>query len=161
MNQVFFISDLHLGHKRILEFSPNRGGSNTIEHSEWLVKQWNSVVGKRDHVWVLGDIVFSRDHFKYLGEMKGTKNMIMGNHDRFAYDEYKKYFNRICGITKYRNFWLTHAPIHEEELRGLVNIHGHTHAKIIDDEKYCNVCVEMCSGIPISLDYIIEDYRND
>ena len=54
---TYFISDLHLGHRKILEYSPARGGKTIDEHDEWLVSQWNSVVrNKKDLVWVLGDI---------------------------------------------------------------------------------------------------------
>ena len=37
MNNEFFIGDLHLGHKKILDFSPQRGGTNVDEHNEWII----------------------------------------------------------------------------------------------------------------------------
>lgn len=46
---VYFISDLHLSHKRILEFSGQyRDWASTVEeHDEILIDRINSVVSKR------------------------------------------------------------------------------------------------------------------
>lgn len=163
MSNIFFISDLHLGHKKILEFSPNRGGHDEVSHSEWLVNQWNKVVTKHDLVYVLGDVCFNKEHLKYLKMMKGKKNLVLGNHDEFPLSIYQEYFGKIFGITKYKGFWLSHAPVHEQELRGKMNIHGHVHHKSITkpnsdvyDVRYINVCVEACDeGKPVSLDEML------
>lgn len=163
MSKIFFISDLHLGHKRILEFSPERGGTDVISHSEWLVQQWNSVVTKNDLVWVLGDVCFDKTHLKYLKRMKGTKHLILGNHDQFPLDTYLQYFNKIHGLMKYKGHWLSHAPVHEGSLRNLCNIHGHVHANSVqyynylhntleDEYRYINVCVEANNGVPQTLE---------
>lgn len=167
MSNVFFISDLHLGHEKILEFSPRRGGTNVIEHSEWLVNQWNKRVGKKDIVYVLGDVCFKKGHLHYLVQMNGKKNLILGNHDEFPISTYQIYFNKIHGITKYKGFWLSHAPVHPNELRRKMNIHGHVHNNTIRrasdgflDRRYINVSVEnLEDGMPISLDECIS-YRN-
>jgi len=170
MNQ-FFISDLHLGHKNILKFSPQRGGTDMQSHSEWIVNQWNSVVKPKDLVWVLGDICFDGDHLNYLKMMNGTKNLIMGNHDGFSVETYKLYFDRIDGLRKKYKMWLSHAPLHYDHLRGMPNIHGHLHDSVVMshapyeefeslvDTRYLNVSVEQLNGIPISLEEV-RDYFN-
>lgn len=163
MSKVYFISDLHLGHKNILQFSPQRGGHDVITHSKWLVDQWNSVVTKNDSVWVLGDVCFDKDHMKYLKQMKGQKNLILGNHDKFGLEVYQQYFNKIHGFMKYKGFWLSHSPIHPQELRGKLNIHGHVHSKdilttegyIMPDLRYLSVCVEATDGVPMDLDDLL------
>ena len=170
MSKVLFISDLHLGHQNILKFSPTRGGTDMQSHSEWLVDQWNSVVTKQDLVWVLGDVCFNPIHMKYLKAMRGTKHLILGNHCKLSLEEYSKYFNRIHGFLKYKEAWLSHAPIHPDSLRNLINIHGHLHnGKVkyrddlgdnsLDDINYFNVCVEQLDGIPISYEDILERTR--
>jgi calcineurin-like phosphoesterase family protein len=168
MTNCYFISDLHLGHKNILDFCPDRGGTNVDEHSEWLVEQWNSTITKRDVVWVLGDICFDKKHLRYLKQMNGQKHMIYGNHDTFSLPTYQPYFNTIRGFTKKSGLWLSHAPIHPYELRGRVNVHGHVHQHTvqkyyigsdgnehrIDDPSYINVCVDVLKGKPIHIDEI-------
>lgn len=157
--KVFLISDLHLGHKRILnpEFSRDyRMGNNLEEHDEWIIDSWNSVVGKKDVVYCLGDVAFSRDALKKCTRLKGNKNLLPGNHDGFRIDEYQEYFKIRPGLFKYKGFWLSHAPVHPHQLRGLNNIHGHVHHMDIDDPRYINVCVEAVSGVPIELNVIRE-----
>lgn len=150
MSNVYFISDLHLGHKNICKWAgPQRGNcKTTAEHNQWIVDQWNSVVTKRDTVFVLGDVAFDMEYIKLLDEMKGTKKLVRGNHDKFNIQVYLKYFDEVYGLLKYKGYWLSHAPIHPMELRGLKNIHGHVHNNSIPDDNYINVCVEKLNGIP-------------
>ena len=156
MSRVFFISDLHIGHRAILKYSAGyRKGDNVDEHDLWLIEQWNSVVKKkRDLVYVLGDVCFDRNKLWILDKMVGTKYLLPGNHDLFPTEVYLSYFDKLIWFRKYHEFWLSHAPIHPVELRGRKNIHGHVHAKSIPDDNYINVSVEVLNGIPISLEQL-------
>ena len=151
---IFFISDLHLGHKSILNFSPNRGGHNIYEHDEWVIDSINSLVGKRDVLYILGDLVFDREKLPFLGRIKGQKFFVLGNHDKFPVEEYMKYGTVRSGIYKYKGLWLTHCPIHPAELRDKKNVHGHVHNNSLEDRMYVNVCVEALHGRPISLEQV-------
>lgn len=76
-----FISDLHLGHKKILGFAgAHREGSSTDEHDEWIVSCWNETVGKRDPVFILGDLAFSRAGLERVKSLRGQKFLLLGNH---------------------------------------------------------------------------------
>lgn len=167
MSNIFFISDLHLGHTNILKFSPSREGTTIEEHDEWIIDSFNSVVGKKDKTYILGDITFKEDLLKKVGRLNGNKFLIRGNHDTNRTVEYLKYFQEVYGLVKKHGFWLSHAPIHPQELRGLQNIHGHVHSNSIltldnlPDLRYINVCVEALNGIPISLDEVNEKYKID
>ena len=160
--KVYFISDLHLGHKKILEFSGSyREGLTVDDHDDWLIEQWNSVVRKRDVVYLLGDVAFSREGLAKLSLLRGDKKLIMGNHDKFRASEYEEQGLRVIGgVVKYKNFWLSHSPIHPAELRGLKNIHGHVHSNSIPDDRYINVCVERLSGIPLFLEDIRQHFED-
>ena len=149
MSNVFFISDLHFGHKRIIEFSGEHGrkGSNYEEHDEWIIDSWNSIITKRDLVWVLGDVAMGKTdngiyNLSKISRLNGTKRLILGNHDLLSVDQYHRYFEIVSGFSKYKKYWLSHSPIHPIELRGKKNIHGHVHHRDIGDENYINVCVE-------------------
>ena len=165
MNEIYFIGDLHFDHKNILQFSPQRGGTNIKEHNEWIIEQWNSVVTKRDVVWVLGDVAFSQDGLKLVSKLRGSKQLVRGNHDTQSTAAYLEYFNNVFGIVKKNGFWLSHAPIHPQELRGRPNIHGHVHHNSIKqmfndelDSRYINVSVEALNGVPLALSKIREMY---
>lgn len=152
MSTVRFISDLHFGHSKILDFvGAARGGSTVDEHDQWLIEQWNSVVTKRDAVYVLGDVAFSRKGLACVKNLRGQKFLLLGNHDNFPLSDYEALGFKIIGFKKYKGFWLSHAPIHPQELRGKYNIHGHVHLNSVPDGRYFNVCVEPLQGKPISL----------
>jgi len=160
MGTVRFISDLHFGHRSILKFSPQRGGTCVDSHSDWLVHQWNSVVARNDYIWVLGDICFDKTHLKHLKKLRGQKVMVWGNHDLFSLPVYQQYFHLVYGFRKKYGYWISHAPVHPQELRGKRNIHGHVHSNYVlgpdglTDDRYVNVCVEACDGKPVALDEI-------
>ena len=95
------------------------------------------------------------DFDKITKRLHGTIHIITGNHCYLpAYEN-----NRIHvanGLTKKYGFWLSHVPIHPQELRGKKNIHGHIHAieNILHDDRYINVNCEFINYTPISLDDI-------
>jgi len=158
---IFFIADLHLGHDNICDYEGARRGSptNIDEHDDWIMYQWNSVVRKQDLVWVLGDVAFSHEGLHKLKRMNGSKHLILGNHDTFTNTKYYEYFNRIHGFMKYKKMWLSHSPIHPMSLRGLKNIHGHTHGSKPDNDNYICVSVEHLNGMPLALDDINKNGR--
>jgi calcineurin-like phosphoesterase family protein len=129
------------------------------------VNKWNSVVTKRDVVYVLGDVCFDVSKMPLLDTMLGTKYLIIGNHDTFQLGVYQKYFKKIHGFRTYKGYWISHAPIHPDELRGRRNIHGHVHNNPImlkgyePDLRYIPVCVEQLNGYPVPFDKIKERYN--
>jgi len=157
---IYFIGDLHLGHKRILEFG-QRKASSIEEHDEQIVETWNSVVKKdKDICWVLGDVAMSRGSLALLNHMNGEKRLILGNHDTFPLGEYAMYFSQIAAFHKgYKGLVLTHIPIHDNELvyrNWEYNIHGHVHhpEKVKDySSKHINVNWDIVQR-PISLEEI-------
>jgi calcineurin-like phosphoesterase family protein len=150
MANVFFIADLHFGHKNICKYRPFE---TELEHREWLMDNWQSVVSKRDKVFVLGDCCFSKEAIGSLSGLNGHKSLVIGNHctERLNIRDIIEAFTNVSGLVKYKEFWLSHAPIHPAELRDKINVHGHVHDKAIDDDRYVNVCVESINGTPIDL----------
>lgn len=79
----YFISDLHFGHKNIIEYE--KRPFRSIEHmNDELVKRWNKVVTNEDTVFCLGDVSFCGAELtrNYVSALNGKKILIMGNHDR-------------------------------------------------------------------------------
>jgi calcineurin-like phosphoesterase family protein len=90
--------------------------------------------------------------------MKGQKVLIRGNHDEGPIQAYSAYFTNVYGLYKRYGLWMSHAPIHPDELRGKPNIHGHVHQKSVPDPRYFNACVEPLNGIPISLEEVRKEF---
>lgn len=154
---IFFTSDLHLGHRNVIGFGRPQF-ANIDDHDECLIAGWNSRVNKRDKVFVLGDVAFGLSHLSLVAELKGTKELIIGNHDQQATIEYLKYFTKVHGCRKYKDFILTHCPVHpsEMEYRWKFNLYGHIHEshKVIKDARYFCVGVDHHDFMPISLDEV-------
>lgn len=82
---VWFTSDLHFGHARLLELSAPRGArfSNVDDMNAHLVRAWNDAVQPEDTVWVLGDVDMhgKPGSLGLVGQLAGTKLLVSGNHD--------------------------------------------------------------------------------
>lgn len=190
MSQRFIIGDLHIGHKSIhtfrkrgvsrgggiLEFTENSiensytGGSYLSAEGHWeCAFEGISRVGKRDILFLMGDIVLDK---QYLERMKKVpcrnKVLILGNHDigdgrQICMQDLMGTYDKIYSLHKYKSFWLSHVPIHPDELRGKKCIHGHTHPYLMldkngeVDKNYINVCVEYTGYTPIKWEYAISN----
>ena len=81
-NLIFYISDLHFGHKNIIAFD-NRPFKTVEEMDEVLISNWNQTVSSGDHVYILGDLCWgkAKDWPAVLERLSGNKHLIRGNHD--------------------------------------------------------------------------------
>lgn len=152
---VFFISDLHLGHKWMAQ---HRGFQDEFYQDEHIIEQWNKVVGKRDIVYILGDITMNTSkHYHQLDLLKGKKRVVLGNHDNIKdVNELLKYVEYVGGAVEYKGCMLTHIPIHDSEIDMCRrNIHGHIHENTINHPKYINVSAEVINYTPKRLDELI------
>lgn len=152
---VYVWSDLHLTHNNITKSRTQFATS--AEHDEWIVQQYLKVIDKRDKIFLLGDIAIRFAGLNIIKELPGYKHLVLGNHDlergpRFA--DLVGIYDKVDSMVKYKNLWLTHAPIHPDELRGKKNVHGHSHGHILNDKRYINVCVEHADK-PIPIEEII------
>tara|TARA_R110000782_G_scaffold270483_1_gene371853 strand:+ start:44938 stop:45462 length:525 start_codon:yes stop_codon:yes gene_type:complete len=171
MSNVFFISDLHLGHKNICKFRPF---DSVEEHDEHIKDNLLSSLTKRSKLFILGDVAFTDESGDWIVELaKHTPNMtiVLGNHDsdrscgRRNMLKYMQAGIKLHGLTTYKDAWLSHCPIHPDEMRKkIMNIHGHTHSNNVkaigysklDDARYFNVSCENIDYKPIRYDQIME-----
>jgi len=166
----WIISDLHLGHKSILEFEPNRLGEkvdSVEEHDDILEVRYRATVQPKDTCYFLGDVAFSAKKLESIKNWPGRKVLIRGNHDDKSEELYRHIFTKIYGVLKIDRVWFSHAPIHTQELRGCPSVHGHVHSNIIldgyhrPDKRYRAVCVEQNQGWPESFDRVIEEVKSN
>lgn len=161
MSQVFYTSDLHFGHARMLDF---RAYDSIEEHDEAIVWNWRDAVRKEDIVYVMGDLTLKSpaQALKTIGSLPGRKRLIVGNHDgihpMFKTDtkwesEHRAVFESIWPFGRRRiagrEVLLSHFPYtadHGFEARypqwrlpdlGAILLHGHTHSteKVTSDHE--------------------------
>ncbi len=171
MSNVFFISDLHLGHKNICKFRPF---DSVEEHDEYIKENLLTSLTKRSKLFILGDVAFTEEAGDWVVELaKHTPNttIVLGNHDsdrscgRRNMLKYMQAGIKLHGLTTYKDAWLSHCPIHPDEMRKKsLNIHGHTHGNNVryfshhnsEDIRYFNVSCENVDYKPIRYDQILE-----
>lgn len=137
---IWFTSDLHLGHNGIEGF--RKHVRDSLDNTCMIQEDWFKNVKRRDIVWVLGDIAFTDDGYNVFKGLPGEKRLILGNHDKYPIARYARDFKHVYGLKRYHKAWLSHCPIHPEELRGKGNIHGHVHYNTLPDDRYFNCSVE-------------------
>lgn len=79
----FFTSDLHFGHRNIIDFC-DRPYHSADEMDFALVDNWNAIVRSEDEVWVLGDLAMGKieQSLEMASFLHGEKHLVPGNHDR-------------------------------------------------------------------------------
>lgn len=81
-NKIWFTSDTHFFHNRLVEYS-QRPFASVEEMNEELIARWNSVVHHDGLVFHLGDFCFGKpDKWNHiLDRLKGRIYLVLGNHD--------------------------------------------------------------------------------
>jgi len=122
---VGFTSDLHLGHALAARL---RGFESVEAHDYSIIETLRAQCSKRSLLWVLGDVAMRIESLDLLASVPGRKRLVRGNHDNFQLGVYAKYFEDVHGFLRYKKMWLSHCPIHTQEMcRVKINVHGHIH----------------------------------
>lgn len=178
MYKKFFTSDLHLGHKKILQYCP-RPWTTIEEMHEGLIQNWNKVVTKEDDIYILGDVIFGGSTLlKSVFDRLNFKNiyLVLGNHDSYKQLSKSGYFTWIRDyyelriedpelVRGYQGFVLCHFPFltWNGKDHGAVNLHGHTHNSLPVDynEKRIDVGVDnpLWNYTPVSYAQIKEELK--
>lgn len=168
MPNIFLTSDTHFGHVGVTKFLRDDGTKlrpwDTVEEmDEALIANWNSVVGVKDKVYHLGDVVINRKALKTLSRLNGDKILIKGNHDLFRLEEYTEFFRDIRGYHVMDNLLMSHIPVHPDSKgRFKGNVHGHLHyQRVKNDPWYLCVCVEQTEYKPIPFETIRKYYEGN
>ncbi|MDR0307085.1 MAG: metallophosphoesterase [Chitinispirillales bacterium] len=136
---IFYIADLHLGHKNIIKFC-ERPFSSVEEMNKTFIENWNEVVDESDTVYIIGDFAYrsALSTKPVLEKLKGIKHLITGNHDRGWMKNIKpeEYFASVSPLAEIddgdTHVILCHYPMlsWNRAAYGAVHIHGHIHNSI-------------------------------
>lgn len=183
---MFFTSDTHFSHERILILGQGRPFSSIQEHDETLIERWNEAVKPNDIVYHLGDVALGKiaESLPLIGRLNGHKILCPGNHDRIFsgvkekqairfLPEYMKVFQELRPESFSENIGgfdvvLSHFPYvgdsHGDDRysdnrpkdNGLPLIHGHVHSGWKSNGRMFNVGVDVHDFRPVSQDVIID-----
>lgn len=166
---VYFTSDLHLGHEKILSIRTQF--QSIDEHDMFLIEKWNKKVKKNDEVYILGDLSFRSRHqvSYYLSQMRGKKHLIIGNHDNCwmrKMRDIEEFFESMDYLKtikfQKKQITLCHYPMLEWpgsrylESGTSFLIHGHIHCST-DSEAYRHIKIYQPHALNAGVD--INDFQ--
>jgi len=135
---IWFSSDSHYYHRNVMDFC-HRPFSSVEEMNQKLIENWNSVVGKDDVVFHLGDFCFG-DTEKWksiLEQLNGKIYLTKGNHDEDMPAGVKEYFQDVQYQYQIKvenqRIILNHYPLlcyagSYKETNPVYNFFGHCHS---------------------------------
>lgn len=168
LDSVWFTSDLHLLHPKVVRYS-NRP-IDVEEHDEWIIARINEKVKKTDTLYILGDISLkSKSNVLYLLQKINCENIhfIEGNHDDEAFiknvDNFFTSTSQIKDLSyNFEKFGevkisLCHYPLlrWNKQRHGAIHLHGHDHNEYIDMADTLDIGVDAQNYYPISLRDVI------
>lgn len=176
----YFISDLHLGHYRCIQFD-NRPFLDVNEMNEVIINNINNKCRPSDDLFILGDFCMNPALYsKFAPLIKCRKHLILGNHDNALEAEKTGSF---VEVTDYKKLMLPHPvrkgghvkvvlfhfPIAswDGQNYGAIHIYGHVHNNFvpgIDLKNLKNAYNAFCVNqgfMPFSLKDYIEKYGYD
>lgn len=153
---MYFTSDLHLGHKKMLEARPFH---SMKAHDDLIIGQLKAVNPKSE-IWILGDISCGEEEYalERLSEVPAKMHLVSGNHDsvwpyhRNAHNKQRKFlevFESVSYMARVhiggRKVFL-HHDWHDKTMPdsdGVAMLHGHTHSsKKLTSYNVVNMCPE-------------------
>ena len=131
---IWFTSDTHFYHERVIELS-GRPFKDLKEMHRALIVNWNKKVSHHDMVYVLGDFCLGYKTAQtegLLSQLNGQKMLVRGNHDHSPVRKakgwawVKDYYELKVGKL---HIVLFHYPISSwnGQHRGAWHLHGHSH----------------------------------
>jgi calcineurin-like phosphoesterase family protein len=156
-SMLFFTSDTHFNDPRVLRLD-RRPFSSLAAHDAALIENWNSMIGKDDEVWHLGD--FARGDAAQIEDLllrlNGRKHLVIGNNDGEA-------TLRASGWASLQHYAelnleghflvLCHYPFRTWNRMGkkAIDLHGHSHGRLRPMSRQVDVGVDAQDLRPVTI----------
>lgn len=169
---IYFTSDLHLGHRNILKLS-NRPFGEIEHHDDVIIDNYNKIVGKDDVCYILGDIAWNQSYENYkkiFSRLNGRKYIIIGNHDNKQHLIRCQKDGLIISVESAKNLqigkdniYLSHYPMREWSgfYRGAYHLYGHCHGNLDDYKQSTDIGVDCWEYEPVSYEEVKEYIDNN
>ena len=160
-DDIFLISDLHLGHANIIRYCSRPFlVSDVAEMDRVLIDNWNFSISPKSRIFYLGDLRYGEHALsleEYRKNLNGDITFIRGNHDDA---ELGAVPSSILDYKKLR-FLLVHDPADTPPDFDGWTIHGHHHNNDLRHfpfinfvDRRINVSAEVVGYIPVGLNEI-------
>lgn len=160
-----FVSDTHFGHQMMIALREQRLPRG-IDHDEYLIECWNTVVRPTDVIYHLGDFGWDGVKDSYLqsvfDRLNGRKILVVGNHDTPAVEALgwhavhrgTVHLKTDAGV----RISASHHPMREWDgwWKGSLHFHGHTHNNLPSSRRSLDVGVDSIGFFPATFDELHE-----
>jgi calcineurin-like phosphoesterase family protein len=179
---VFFTSDYHAFHKKILQLGKGRPFASLEEHNSALADRHNAVVKPDDIVYNLGDYALScqwDQAYKFRQRFVGIQHFLWGNHDRKPFGHVAEdMINAVPGcfasvkdidildLSKYGVRYpvtIGHFAMrtYTKSHRGAWNLYGHSHGQLPEEQRWLafDVGVDAWDWSPVSIEQVAQKMK--
>lgn len=162
---IWFTADEHFGHHNIIKFC-KRPFAHVDEMRETLISNFNSLVGKNDETWHVGDFAWRHvnvyECYGIIQRLNGMHHFVIGNHDETAgktqlvhgdraFQTWNQYeFVKRPGF--FPNVFCNHYAqrVWPDSHKGSYHVFGHTHGVLPDFRRSHDVGVDANNYCPVS-----------
>jgi calcineurin-like phosphoesterase family protein len=175
---VWFTSDYHIGHARILQLGKGRPFASLDEMHAAIADRHNAVVKPGDWVFNLGDFAFKGDvelAWRFRQRLLGRQHFIFGNHDKVAKQMIEQHpdcfvwaewmhlleLHKSYGVPDItlchfamRTFFGSH--------KGNWQLYGHSHNQLPEEDRWLgfDVGVDCWDYRPLSIEEVAQKMRS-
>jgi calcineurin-like phosphoesterase family protein len=154
-NKIYFISDTHFNHTKIIQYC-NRPFKSAEEMNETIIANWNARVQPGDTIFHLGDFGWGNTDLlmRVFRRLQGNKFLIKGNHDQDAVDlPWAGVFDMKEVKADGKVYQLCHYPLRSwnKSFHGARHLFGHCHGTLSPHGWSCDAGVDCWNFAPVSL----------
>lgn len=161
-SSTFVTSDHHFGHKNIIHLC-HRPFDSLYQMDEYMISQWNSVVGQNDTVIHLGDLFFKggKGYCRAIrARLNGNILLIAGNHDKnrtfslvdaVVFDSLRLTISGVPVLLRHYPVRMSKEPDLYQKYDYFLVGHVHSNEGLIIEKKNINMSVEHHDYKPVSL----------
>lgn len=161
MGNVWFAADTHFDHENI-RVHCNRPWKSCHEMNEAIVSNFNSVIGKKDTIYIVGDFAW-KNHGRWICALNGHKVFIPGNHDKMNLEHLRCFSNNSKNPKEDKIFEtkidnhrvvMCHFPMvsWNASCHGSWHIYGHVHGRYVHPGLAMDVGIDTNNYMPYSWD---------
>ena len=160
MDNAIIISDLHIGHTKVIEYSDRPFDSIDVMN-DTIMTNIESSVSPDTHLIVVGDVAMKQGiepANEFFSSLKCKKYLVFGNHDLYGTGDLRiEGFDVVTpmmfmnGPGEPPHLVFTHYPLLYLKADSAFNVHGHIHERPAPTSWHVNVSVEQIDYKPVSL----------
>lgn len=170
-NKLFFTSDLHFFHRKILDYTNRKRLFSSVEEmNQGLVDIWNAKVSKNDTVIVAGDFSFGtkEETQEIFSKLNGFLYLAFGNHDslsKLSGCNFKVTADVLEFNYNGKSFFVSHFAhkVWNKSHHGTIHLYGHSHGSMEDDihSRSMDVGIDCHENFaPFSFDEVMDHMKN-